>query len=121
MKTTKKEVRTIYHIQLEKFDVMQAFDKAYEEYKRIGVESFTIIYKEAFKEIINKDEEELKNVEIRRYAETIINHLWGNKEDSDTLSYVIKFLGFDGIENYGIYKEKCDARCMTVYMEGDTL
>lgn len=120
MKTTKKEVRTIYHIQLEKNDVVKAFNKAYEDFRRLGKQTFETIYHEAFAKIINLNEE-LLNIDVISYADTIVSHTWGNKEDSDTLRYVIEYLGFDGIENFGIYKENCDARCMTVYMEGDTL
>lgn len=117
MKVVKTEVKTIYTILVEAEDVIKAFDKAKSEYKRYGEESYSIINGKAFISLLKKGDDLLAS-ELHDYANRILEYLYGTEEDDSTLKFVIKFLEFDGIDHYGIYKSNLGLRQVTVYIDG---
>ena len=43
------------------------------------------------------------------------------REDTETIQYIIRLLGFDGIENFGLYDEHRNCISMVVFNYGDHL
>lgn len=120
MKKTGMEVKTIYSIELENNDVYKAFEKALKDYKELGKDTFVCLHKEAFESLLKEDEEELKQIDVRKYVDRVINHLMGTKEDTETLRYIVKeYLEFDNIENFG-YEHK-GVRRMSVSNKGSLI
>ncbi len=50
--------------------------------------------------------------------------LWSighSKEDIDTIEYIVRVLGFDGVENFGYYSDTTNCIHLVVYNNGDHL
>lgn len=101
MKITKKEVKTIYTIEISfkeycDFRHESALQKALGAFEGVDLEDTRLgTIAEEFKKLFDK---------------------------TKTLQYIVQELGFDGIENYGYHKETekgCGVHRMTVYNFGD--
>ena len=110
MKITKQEVKTIYNIEvtLKDFtDALEVYSK--DEIARIG-------YEGAFKHLKAEDLKCEKLSNIKAYFKS-----FRSDDEVATKKYLVKFLGFDGIVNYGLYKEKTNTISMTVFNYGDQI
>lgn len=118
MKVIKKEVKTFYTIKIDVDDVNAAIEKAKEEYKRLGAETYELIYHEAFKALLSGNIEQGKEYQ---YKTLILEHVNGNSDLTNSLRYIVKFLGFDGVEHFGNYNARTITRDLTVYNNGDDM
>ena len=110
MKVTKQEVKTIYTIEItlrDFIDALMAYSK--DEFDRA-------IHKGAFKHLNANDVEDEKLANIKKYFKS-----FKNDDEVATKDYVVNFLGFDGVVNYGLYKEKTDTISMLVFNYGDQI
>ena len=107
MTITKREVRTITHIEFTTADLNEVI----QHYLRS--EGNKICYPKAFDGIaINNDMTESE-------LQTAIKKVW--RSHGDTYTVIAQHLGFDGWDNGGYYKEKTNTYTMTVYNYGDQL
>ena len=107
MKTTQIKVKTIYDIEIEYSDFSAIFVKAKKDITRLG----------AFEEF-NLDDTTIGN--IRKCFESLNTHCFSEhcKQSCEDLQYIVRALGFDGIENYGYYAKNKNAYKMVVYNNG---
>lgn len=107
MKITKREVRTISHIEITTADLADVI-KRY-----LNSEADKIVYPKAFSYIkIDYDMNELQLV-------TALRGLFN--EHGETFTVIARHLGFDGYENAGFYKASTGRYSMVVYTYGDAL
>lgn len=105
MKITKKEVKTIYEIEI-----------SFKDYCMIRVDAKTDVIAELMKAFENVNLEDTTMGTLKIDFEKL--------EDTHTLQYIVRKLGFDGITNYGYYKEKNEdsgVYKMVVYNYGDDI
>jgi hypothetical protein len=103
MKTTKVEVRTTYHIEVSFEDFVNA---KYAWTK--DQDALRILYPKAF------DNNDMS-------PETIKKEMCGVYCHGDQAALLAKYFKFDGWENAGYFHKEKNVRCMSVYMNGDTL
>lgn len=109
MKITKKEVKTIYSVELSFKDYCELRTKA---------KGSTIAEVMGAFADTNLDDETMGTLKNE------FCNLQFKSDSAKTLQYIVRELGFDGIENYGYHKEKvegCGVHKMVVYNEGDEL
>ena len=112
MKITKQEVKTktIYNIEV----TLRDFTDALETY--LEVRKASVVYECAFKHLKVEDLGDEKLSNIKAYFKS-----FRSDDEVATKNYLIKFLGFDGVENYGFYDEKTKTIHMTVFSYGDKI
>ena len=110
MKITKQEVKTIYSIEV----TLRDFTDALEAY--VKDRNSRIGYEGAFKHLKYDDlkDENLANIKA-------CFKCFRSDDEVSTKNYLVRFLGFDGIENYGLYSEKTNTIHMTVFNYGDQI
>lgn len=101
MKITEKKVRTIYTIDIQFKDFADIFCKALEDDWR---------HQSEFGEF------NLKDTTIGN-----IKSCFENLREAKTIQYIVRKLGFDGVENYGYYNSRKGVYTMVVYDNGDLL
>lgn len=105
MKITKKEVKTIYEIEI-----------SFKDYCMIRIDAKTDVIAELMKAF--------ENVNLEDITMDTLKFDFENLEDVHTLQYIVRKLGFDGVKNYGYYKEKNEGSGvykMSVYNYGDDI
>ena len=107
MKTTQIKVKTIYDIEIEYSDFSAIFVKAKKDITRLG----------AFEEF-NLDDTTIGN--IQKCFKALDAHCFSErcKQACEDLQYVVRALGFDGIENYGYYDKDKNRYKLVVYNNG---
>lgn len=59
----------------------------------------------------------------RATCQKLLSELWdvrGGRSTTSTRNYIVReILGFDGVENYGLYNPITETACMVVYKRGD--
>ena len=110
MKITKQEVKTIYTIKV----TFEDFTGALEAYSKDA--TARVCYENAFKHLKtdNLQNEKLFNIE------SYFRHFRPDDEVV-TKRYLVNYLGFDGIENYGFYDDKLNVIQMVVFNYGDQI
>ena len=107
MKTTAIEVKTIYHIRFNSADFSKIFMEAKNDVTRIN----------AFG---NFDLEDTTIGNILNCFKSLGEWNWGNiekeRQKTENIEYIVRKLGFDGIENFGFMKDR--EYIMTVYNNG---
>lgn len=109
MKITEKEVRTIYHIEISFKDYCELRSKA----KGNTIAELMGAFKDTNLEdsTMGTLRKEFCNLEFK-------------SDSAQTLQYIVRELGFEGVENYGYHKDKgegCGVHRMAVYNHGDDL
>ena len=105
MKITKKEVKTIYEIEI-----------SFKDYTTIRIDAKTDVIAEVMKAF--------ENVNLNDTTMGTLKFDFEKLDDVHTLQYIVRKLGFDGIENYGYHKEKNEGfgiHRMVVYNYGDNI
>lgn len=105
MKITKKEVKTIYEIEI-----------SFKDYTTIRVDAKTDVIAEVMKAF--------ENVNLNDTTMGTLKFDFEKLDDVNTLKYIVRKLGFDGVENFGYHKEKnegCGVHRMVVYNYGDDI
>lgn len=134
MKITKKEVRTLCTVEIKITDVEKAFENARQEVERWGsLESFKISYGNAFANLLNKNDDELKMGFYHDYCRKVLDQYFNpktnefgcifleNDEHTATMRYITKFFGFDGIDFYGNYNKEFETLRFTAYYYGERM
>lgn len=109
MKITGKDVKTIYDIEISFRDYCDLRSKA--------KGNATAEMMGAFKDT-NLEDDTMGTLKKEFY------NLQFASDGTKTLRYVVRELGFDGVENYGYHKDKgegCGVHRMVVYNNGDDL
>ena len=104
MTVTKKEVKTIFTIELSFNDYAEARERAASDEFRMGAFDECDIVEDT---TVGTIRYEFENLQFRRTAKT--------------LDYIIRKLGFDGVTNYGYYNKYKKAHVMEVYNYGDCM
>lgn len=105
MKITKKEVKTIYEIEI-----------SFKDYCKIRTNAKTDVIAEVMKAF--------ENVNLDDTTMGTLKFDFEKLDDVNTLKYIVRKLGFDGVENYGYHKEKFEGsgvHSMVVYNCGDDI
>lgn len=89
MKVTKKEVKTIYEIEIQFKDFAEIYEKAKDDVICEVMQAFT-----------NSDLSNTTMGNLKKEFESL--------EDVKTIQYIVRKLGFDSIENYGYFKKKSE-------------
>lgn len=110
MKITKQEVKTIYEIEV----TFEDYRDALEAYSKSEIAK--AVHKDAFQFLDTKDFEKNKLADIRKYFES-----FHSKDEVATKRYIVEYLGFDGIENFGLYVDKTKTIHMIVFNYGDQI
>ena len=87
MKITKKEVKTIYDIEIQFKDFSEIYAKAKDDVMCEVMQAFT--------------KSDLSNTTMGN-----LKHEFEILDDVKTIQYIVRKLGFDSIENYGYFKKK---------------
>lgn len=110
---TKQEVKTIYHITIGVDEIEQIMSQVAEEdeklMKALGAFQFDWkIYTQG-----------------RQCLRQLLADLWkptAGKGEVDTIRYIVQeIIGFDGVENYGLFNADTGKATMVVYNDGDRL
>ena len=101
MKITKKQVKTLYTIDVQFRDFSQVFSAAKTDEWRPN---------SAFKEF------DLNDTTVGN-----VRDCFQNLKEAASIEYLVSKLGFDGIDNYGYYNKRKCCYTMVVYDNGDTL
>ncbi len=105
MKVVKKQVKTIYDIEI-----------SFKDFSKIYAEAKDDFYCEGYKAFKSSNLDDTTIGNIRKEFK--------NLKDANTIKYIVYKLGFDRVENYGLYKEKFDGTgvySMVVSNDGDEL
>lgn len=107
MNITKQEIRTIYSIEIEFTDFTKIFMDAKDDVTRLSSE---------FKDF------DLEDTTVGNISKCFdrFNAMCRENQSKD-LQYIVRKLGFDGIENYGYMKKRMDGKKvyrMSVYNYG---
>lgn len=105
MRKTKMEVKTIYNIEFDLTDFTKIFMEAKDDVTRIN----------AFSKF-NLEDDTMGNV--KSCFNEICKLLGNNAED---IRYIVRKLGFDGVENYGYYEERTKTYKLVVFNHGDDM
>ena len=101
MKITQSEVKTIYTIDIQFKDFAEIFCKAKTDEWRHSSE---------FGEF-NLGDTTMGNLQ----------ECFKNLREVKSIQYLVRKLGFDGVENYGYYNDRKGVYTMVVYDSGDTI
>lgn len=105
MKITGKEVKTIYNIEIQFKD-------------------FADIYAAAKNDVMCEVMRAFPNSDLSDTTMGNLKHEFETLDDTNTIQYIVRKLGFDSIENYGYFKKKSEGfgvYRMTVSNYGDDL
>lgn len=105
MKIVKAEVKTIYTLHVDFRDFVKVFTEAKEDPMCEIMSAF--------------DNVDLDNTTLG-YVSKVFRSQW----DAETTRYIVRQLGFDGVENYGCFIEKDEVpsyHLLVVYNNGDTM
>lgn len=105
MRKTSIEVKTIYSIRFDFHDFAKIFAEAKNDPARL----------KAFEDF-NLDDTTMGNL---RDCYKSLGVLFGGRQKTENLKYIVRCLGFDGVENYGgFYSHDEEEYCITVYNRG---
>lgn len=101
MKITSKKVKTIYNIDIQFKDFSEIFGEAKADEWRPN--------------------DALTEFDLTDTTIGNIRNCFEALRDAKGIQYIVRKLGFDGVENYGYYNKRKGVYTMVVYDDGDTL
>lgn len=105
MKIVKSEVKTIYTI-------------------HVDFRDFSRVYTEAKGDLRCEVTGAFAGVDLDNTTLGYMNKVFRSQWDANTTRYIVRQLGFDGVENFGCFVEKDEApsyHLLVVYNDGDTM
>lgn len=101
MKITSTQVKTVYHIDIQFSDFSKIFVAAKSDEWR--------------------HDSEFGEFNLQDTTVGNIRDCFKNLKEVKSIQYLVRKLGFDGVENYGYYNDRKGVYTMSVYDEGDTV